>query len=259
MVFSLLFFWALNKHLLKGPVDKKASSLHLLQKIYFAAKHMILNRTCAIGQDLSFIVDLSHFYKNLIANGFEEMARNEFEFALDLSKQVILSNPDFPPAYLLQAEMEFQQSNYKISLKMVNIGQELCTLTCGNARGLNDYYQLRTKCYICLGEKKLAKQALKYIKRFEKSDQYVHRSKIIDELENGIKSMSENKESQRKEKKILEEVRTRTICSWQKCQKIESKPGQFKYCSRCRLKYYCSRKCQAKHWKNGHKEECKES
>jgi hypothetical protein len=28
-------------------------------------------------------------------------------------------------------------------------------------------------------------------------------------------------------------------------------------CSGCRLAYYCNKKCQKKHWKNGHKKVCK--
>jgi hypothetical protein len=107
-----------------------------------------------------------------------------------------------------------------------------------------------------LGEKKLAKQALKYVKRFDKSDDHINGSTKIYELENAIQLMPSKS---RKKKHSAKRIRTKTICTWHKCKKIESKPGEFKSCARCRLKYYCSRKCQVKDWKNGHKEKCKES
>lgn len=42
------------------------------------------------------------------------------------------------------------------------------------------------------------------------------------------------------------------------CQKIEDKT-KFKKCGGCQSQLYCSRECQAKHWKfGGHRQICKE-
>ncbi|CBK22885.2 uncharacterized protein [Blastocystis hominis] len=46
-------------------------------------------------------------------------------------------------------------------------------------------------------------------------------------------------------------------CSNPLCGNTESRPGEFKKCSRCKSACYCSKKCQSAHWKNGHREECK--
>ncbi|PFX19823.1 F-box protein [Stylophora pistillata] len=40
------------------------------------------------------------------------------------------------------------------------------------------------------------------------------------------------------------------------CGNKETKPGEFKRCGGCKTVYYCGRKCQAQHWKAGHKQQC---
>jgi serine/threonine protein phosphatase PrpC len=46
-------------------------------------------------------------------------------------------------------------------------------------------------------------------------------------------------------------------CSNPTCNNIETAVGEFKTCGKCKSVFYCSRECQAKHWKAGHKIECK--
>jgi len=41
------------------------------------------------------------------------------------------------------------------------------------------------------------------------------------------------------------------------CGKLERRPGEFSQCSRCKKTKYCGKDCQTKHWKAGHKKECK--
>ncbi|KAF5362730.1 hypothetical protein D9758_011675 [Tetrapyrgos nigripes] len=45
-------------------------------------------------------------------------------------------------------------------------------------------------------------------------------------------------------------------CSNPQCSETRLHPKAFKYCSGCRLTWYCSYRCQKSHWKNGHREFC---
>merc|ERR1712034_198780 len=98
-----------------------------------------------------------------------------------------------------------------------------------------------------------AKKVLQKFKRF-RNIPFVNEKFVI--LENRIKQMSNTNSTTQVEEN--QEIRTRTQCSNYECKKVEPQVGAFKHCGKCRLKYYCSKKCQTKHWKNGHKEECKE-
>ncbi|CAN0030534.1 unnamed protein product [Laminaria digitata] len=48
-------------------------------------------------------------------------------------------------------------------------------------------------------------------------------------------------------------------CSMPTCGKRQGneEEGKFKVCSRCQGAMYCSGVCQASHWKEGHKAECR--
>jgi len=49
-------------------------------------------------------------------------------------------------------------------------------------------------------------------------------------------------------------------CSYTRCSNKESRNGlieKYKTCSECRFAHYCSRKCQKRDWKKGHKDQCK--
>ena len=99
----------------------------------------------------------------------------------------------------------------------------------------------------------MAKKVLQKLKRFRKLP-YVNEKIIF--FENKIENMPNTNSTTQAEEN--QRVKTRTQCSSYECKKVESQVGAFKHCGGCRLKYYCSKKCQKKHWKNGHKEECQE-
>ena len=42
------------------------------------------------------------------------------------------------------------------------------------------------------------------------------------------------------------------MCGYEGCMKS----GATQQCSRCKVVKYCSRECQRRHWKAGHREEC---
>jgi len=46
-------------------------------------------------------------------------------------------------------------------------------------------------------------------------------------------------------------------CASAGCTNQEERPGQYAVCARCRNPRYCSRECQIRHWKQGHKAVCK--
>ncbi len=52
-------------------------------------------------------------------------------------------------------------------------------------------------------------------------------------------------------------VRKSELSKCHTCGKQETCNGEFKRCSRCKKPYYCGKECQMKHWKEGHREECK--
>jgi MYND finger len=54
---------------------------------------------------------------------------------------------------------------------------------------------------------------------------------------------------------MLEEKGLR-LCSHEQCGRTETRLHEFRRCSVCGVVNYCSRSCQALHWRKGHKTEC---
>lgn len=48
----------------------------------------------------------------------------------------------------------------------------------------------------------------------------------------------------------------RRICNSPSCTKVEDSAAKFPVCGRCKKVSYCSKECQANHWKQGHKAQC---
>jgi len=143
--------------------------------------------------------------------------------------------------------------NYEVALRNVQIYQESITSDRGNVDVISRCYASKVECYIKLGNKSMAKKVLQKFKRFR------HLPGVngnIVGFEKSIKNMSNTNSTTQAEE--AQEIRTKTQCSSHECTKVEPHVGAFKHCGRCRLKYYCTIKCQKKHWINGHKEECQE-
>jgi len=101
-------------------------------------------------------------------------------------------------------------------------------------------------CYVKFGDKKRATQTLKRMRRINK------KHPDLPFWESILSSMKDS--GQRSKTKVKA---TRCRCSNPYCNNVERKACEFSLCERCERVKYCSRKCQIKHWKSGHRENCK--
>ena len=145
------------------------------------------------------------------------------------------------------------EENYEEAIRNVQIYQEAKSSRTGNVNMISKCYAIKVACYINLGNKPMAKKVLHKLKRFRKI-RGTNQKIVL--LTNKIQKMSILNSTTEAEEN--QKVRTKTQCSFYECKKVEPQVGAFKHCGKCRLKYYCSIKCQKKHWKNEHKEECQE-
>ena len=58
-----------------------------------------------------------------------------------------------------------------------------------------------------------------------------------------------------KDPRLLHNHAWKNVCA--NCGNKSQEKQEFKACARCRAFHYCSKKCQVKHWKNGHNVDCK--
>lgn len=112
-------------------------------------------------------------------------------------------------------------------------------MTFRSYKALFDYYKI-------LGRKKDAKKCLDQLKKFD-SQLHARRMEVYQKMPNEI-LQGKNK---------LSFKRVFKKCSFFSCGEVEKKIGEFEKCESCLCAYYCSKKCQKKHWKNGHKKQCK--
>jgi len=112
--------------------------------------------------------------------------------------------------------------------------------------GLGNVFQMKMEIYIQIGDKVMAKKCFKQWKKFYPNDP------DIEDFEYLIKTTPPSISKTA----AAAEVKTRSKCAYFKCQKVESKLREFKACAKCKVAFYCSRKCQKRHWKNGHQESC---
>ena len=65
------------------------------------------------------------------------------------------------------------------------------------------------------------------------------------------------KERKRYRKEQYAKLVQRAHCGWSECSNTgNDTTGTMKMCGRCKMSYYCSRRCQKKAWKQGHKQCC---
>lgn len=248
-IFSFLFSNSDLASTLKNGTHQ--DTFQILKDIYDQSKTMIVNKTCLYGVKQDFLKIVFTFLNigrdhNLITNIPRE--------ASILREMLSTENPISGADHLAFAQAYLFEKNFKFALHHLEQHQRFASTSFGNQchHSLPQCYVFRIMCYIELGNKPMAKRALKKLKKFLSHHPGLRNT--IDEFQNCIDKMANYQHRSQMEKK---KVRTNAQCSSYVCKKIESQIGDFKRCSRCQLAYYCSRKCQKKHWNAGHKEECK--
>jgi hypothetical protein len=142
------------------------------------------------------------------------------------------------------ARLAFEDEDYDGALKKATEFQEYCTKSGGTACILERAYNLKLLCYVHFGNKKMAFECLKQMKRYNK------KSEEIPLLEELVKLIPSDEDSTKIPARTVEK------CAFNKCKKVESYPKEFSFCTRCQVVRYCSVKCQSAHWKSEHKFMC---
>lgn len=248
-------FLVLNFDLKTEVQNGNVELLQMLKDLYFRGKQMILNKTCSIHSNKCFVggsIEFLNKWKqskpsdSTIIEVEVEEVREKLESLIGSTGDKIL--------HLSLAETYFSQRKFKKAIEKIEIYQENITKTHGHAAWfLRNCYLLKMQCYALLGNKYLAKKCLKQMKRVAKP---FDTEEFFIGWENWIENAPRSTQKKKGKKRC---VKTRTQCSSYECQKVEAQPGTFKFCARCLIAYYCSKKCQTKHWYAGHKHECREN
>jgi len=217
------------------------------QKVKFLIKH-------------GLYVYIQHCVHDFVKTILEIFSMNP-KFANDAREMIILlkEEPEGPMAndpstqqnlyeikLAIDAFLASIEERYEDAIEKLTIYIQLTTVQFGRSSIacfpiLQDLFE----CYRKFGDKKRAKQILKRMKRINKN----HSN--ICHLE---KKLARMKESGKRSKTKVKATRCR--CSNPYCHKVEQKACEFSLCERCESVKYCSRRCQVKHWKSGHRENC---
>ena len=225
-------------------------NFEVVKDIYFQSKRMIKNKTY-INHGLTNFIEASTEFLDFCKD--HDSSVNTTEECIFLRKTLESYESLIGNYSLVMGQVCRLEGNYEEAIRNVQIYQEVISSGKGNVDMISKCYAIKVLCYIQLGNKRMAKKVLQKLKRFRKHAG-VNENIVI--FENAIKKMSNTTSTTQVEEN--QSVRTKTQCSAYECKKVEPHVGTFKHCGRCRLKYYCSIKCQKKHWENGHKEECQE-
>ena len=169
--------------------------------------------------------------------GSRKLAKEIFEDAADDAVEMEVS--------IMKGCLFLMKKDYAKALKCLTEYQGIVGERYGNgSKYIIQALNWRFTCFTGLGQKREALKCLKKLKRMD----LVHEEEYV-ELERQCKMMKRSQKSSIR-------VNRRMKCSNPFCAKIETKIGEYKKCSQCEVAKYCSKKCQRKHWKKGHKKEC---
>jgi len=232
---------------------------NILQTLYFASKDMVISKTAAYGSNHWFIFGAVEFFKIWKESRmFRKDLVHEIKFLRHkIESLLVLDFPDFrmqrPYFARALAHVCFWEQNYQDALTNMDRFQKFVSSTHGHGVScVADSYEFKAKCYIKLGNRKMAQKALKKLKHFKKAG--IAGKSTFKTLQIQIQKMTTNPEPD--EEIEAKNVRNKVMCSSFSCNKVEPHLRAFKSCSRCRLVYYCSPKCQKIHWKDAHKKKC---
>jgi len=173
----------------------------------------------------------------------------EIKYIMEKIKNEDNPQIDFLWADILLHEQKWEEALiYAIKYEkyfMTKFGRQPCD-------GFITLYYILCNCYYHLGNIKDAKICFQTLKKYAPVDP------IMKKLKHGLDSYQSNKSSQIDEPPILyRHSKSLKKCSHHQCETIEEHKNQFLCCSQCEKVYYCSKKCQKRHWKSHHKHYCK--
>jgi len=214
-------------------------------KIYRKCKTLIENRLHVIGSDTIFL-DISFklfasIWENVTSlNPMKEIVQELFDIR---SKIELRDNVNDELIYYF-AVVDFLDRKYTEALKKCMRAQKYHASICKGEEAVYTVVRLQFYCYFYLKNKRMTKRCLKEIKKYNLANDIWVLQVMLDSLNStGIKDETFERRSVAK-------------CSYFKCKNVESRPLEFQLCKGCQLAAYCSRKCQKRHWKNGHSQQC---
>lgn len=246
-----------------GPLQVDSNfTLQELKNLYFESKNMMIHGTCAYKVETRFVqggMEFLSYWKH--HSDFKpridtRILEKEIKF-LKFVGEKELSAGDVTMHFPL-GELYLMEKNWKKSLEHSIAYQENCSSFRG--QGINELltcYITQAQCYVELGNKKMMKKIEQQVKKLEKVSDEVFIKKTCSKILEMLKI--ERKKKNRKNQIKSRDMKTKSKCSSYRCKNIESYTREFQTCSRCRIAVYCSQKCQKRHWKDGHKLECKKS
>jgi len=237
---------------LKNGNNKK---FNFLKRLYFQCKNLILDKNCAFNTDVFFVDGAVEFLTIWRRYKYSNSLEKEIYFIRNYLIKPFLQDSKLQKFLMPLAETSRLLNHHEEALEEIKKFQEWHTSTFGNDKEvLIEIYTLQMDCHIALKNKKMAQKCLKRLKPFQSH------MKNRDEIKSAQKLISKLKIKKRNKFKQEKTVRKKTKCSAYGCEKTDM-PGdknRFLCCSKCKIAYYCSKKCQAQHWKDIHKTECKQ-
>jgi hypothetical protein len=182
-----------------------------------ASKHMIISKTAVYGSNHWFIFGAVEFFKIWKEKRMlrKDLAHERTFLRHKIESLLVLDFPDFRKdrpnlAYSL-AHICFWEKNYQDALTNIDRWQKSVSSTHGHGVSLvAESYEFKAKCYIKLGNRKMANKALKKLKHFKKAG--MTSNLTFKTLQTQIQKMTTNSDSSDEEIEA-QNVRNKVICS----------------------------------------------
>jgi len=229
---------------------RNENDFEILKRAYYKARTMVQNKLCATPSEIKFMSGGVGF---LYAHGRKIENLNE---EITIMKEICGEYLEHPTLGKQAAEISIMEGNHRAALEQIENYQHYFTSRYGNNahNHLVNCYIYKFNCYVALGKKRMARKALKKLQTFVAND-WKGLGKQIERMKIELSLMPDEINEHGKENR--QKIRTKMQCSSYVCENVEPYVGAYLLCSRCKAKYYCSEECHIRHWKDGHKKECK--